>query len=132
MDRRSLGEESVTRVNAGIGTVSLVVIGLAAAQGLSARPEPAQAAGDPVKGQKIFTAQKCTTCHKVGGKGGVLAPDLSAVGTRRDAAWLAKFLPNPTTIDPKNPPKVKMTPLKIKGQDMNDLIAYLLSLKGGK
>ena len=63
------------------------------------------------------------------GVGMKLAPDLGAIGSKRDAAWLAKFLVNPTTLDPKNPPIVKMVPVKLKGQDLDDLIAYLLTLK---
>ena len=98
---------------------------------LAVAPNAAKA-GDPVKGQKIFTLQKCSTCHPVNGKGIKLAPDLGAIGLKRDAEWLAKFLVNPTPLDPKNPPSVKMTPVKLKGQDLDDLIAYLLTLKTRK
>jgi mono/diheme cytochrome c family protein len=92
------------------------------------RAAGAPAAGDPVKGQKIYTEQNCKMCHNPGG--GKLAGDLSSIGAKRDAAWLAKYLVAPTVLDPKNPPKVKMTPVKVKGQDLDDLIAYLLTLKG--
>lgn len=37
---------------------------------------------------------------------------------------------NPTVLDPKNPPKVKMAPTTVKGQDLDDMVAYLASLKG--
>ena len=110
-----------------LSTIFVVLIGTA---GLVSRGAEPGAAGDPVKGKAIFTREKCNVCHRVNGSGGVLAPDLSAVGARRSAAWLAKFLPNPTVLDPKNPPKVKMTPPNVKGQDLDDLIAYLLTLKG--
>lgn len=66
------------------------------------------------------------------GKGVKLAPDLGSIGNKRDAAWLAKFLPNPTPLDPKNPSAVKMLPVKLRGQDLDDLIAYLLTLKARK
>lgn len=86
----------------------------------------ATAAGDPVKGKALYTAQKCSLCHKIGDTGGKLGPDLSGVATKRDAAWLAKYLPNPKAADPKN----KMPPVKVKPADLDDLVAYLLTLKG--
>jgi len=90
-------------------------------------------AGDPAKGERIFTLQKCTTCHKVNGKGPTtLGPDLGTIGSRRDAASLAKFLVKPTPLDPAKPPIVKMEAVKVKGQDLDDLIAYLLTLKTRK
>jgi cytochrome c2 len=110
----------------------LVVAGLAVVMAIaasSAAPNAAGAvpAGDPVKGLKIYTDQKCSMCHNVGATTPKkMGPELTAVGTKRDAAWLAKYLPNPKGADPKN----KMVPVKVKGQDLDDLIAYLLTLKG--
>jgi cytochrome c2 len=85
-----------------------------------------QAQPNPANGEKIYTAQKCSVCHRIGTKGGKMGPDISAVGGKRDAEWLRKYLPNPKSVDPKN----KMPVVKLKGPDMEDLIAYLLSLKG--
>ena len=99
-----------------IGVVSSSVPNAAAA---------ARLAGDPVKGQKIYVAEKCGTCHN-----GKMTDDLKSIGSKKDAAWLAKYLVAPTPLDPKNPPKVKMGPVKVKGQDLDDLVAYLVSLKG--
>jgi nitric oxide reductase subunit C len=82
-------------------------------------------AGNAANGQKLYTAQKCNICHQIAGKGGKMGPELTKVGTKRDAAWLKSYLPNPKSIDPKN----KMPVVKLQGQEMEDLIAYLLSLK---
>jgi cytochrome c2 len=102
-----------------------VMMGLAAhASGLAAAGASGAAPGDPVKGEKIYAAQKCNLCHKIGTAGGKLGPDLSAVGTRRDAAWMEKYLQNPKLVDAKN----KMPVVKVKGQDLADLIAYLETL----
>ena len=54
-----------------------------------------------------------------------MGPDLTKVGATRDKAWLAKYLPNPKAENPKN----KMPAAKAKGADLDNLIAYLLSLK---
>ena len=85
--------------------------------------------GDPVKGAQVYATLKCNVCHKINGTGGPVGPDMSTVGVMRDAAWLAKYLPNPVVLDPKNPPKMKMPPTKAKGQDLDDLVAYMLTLK---
>jgi mono/diheme cytochrome c family protein len=117
------------RLSALIAIFVLTIVGII----LSATPQAAgaaQAAGDPVKGAKVYAAQPCKTCHQINGAGGKLAADLSAIGAKRDAAWLAKYLVNPTVLDPKNPPKIKMTPTTAKGQDLADMVAYLASLKG--
>lgn len=106
---------------------AVVVTGCAmsalAAQG--AKAPPAAPAGDKVKGAEIFKAQKCTICHKIGGLGGTLGPELTLVGGRRDKAWFKKYLVNPKITDPKN----KMPAVAVKGPDLDHLIAYLVSLK---
>ena len=101
-----------------------VLLGVAVQAASTPLVAKASASGDPLKGEKIYAEQKCSLCHKVGAAGGKLGPDLSAVATRRDAAWLAKYLVNPKIVDPKN----KMPAVKVKGQDLDDLIAYLETL----
>lgn len=86
---------------------------------------PVAAAGDKVKGEKVYNDAKCSVCHKIGTKGGKMGPELTKVGATRDLAWLIKYLANPKAENPKN----KMPAVKAKGADLDDLIAYLLSLK---
>lgn len=100
--------------------LSSIVIAVVAAPPLSAGQS-----GNAANGQKLYTAQKCSLCHKIAGKGGPMGPELGKVGATRDAAWLKGYLTNPKSLDPKN----KMPPVKLKGAEMDDLIAYLLSLK---
>lgn len=86
---------------------------------------PLAASGDKVKGEKVYKDAKCSVCHKIGTVGGKMGPELTKVGATRDAAWLAKYLVNPKGENPKN----KMPAVKAKGADLDDLIAYLVSLK---
>lgn len=86
---------------------------------------PLAASGDKVKGEKVYKDAKCSVCHKIGTVGMKMGPELTKVGAKRDAAWLAKYLVNPKGENPKN----KMPAVKVKGADLDDLIAYLVSLK---
>lgn len=86
---------------------------------------PLAAAGDKVKGEKIYKDQQCVKCHRIGSSGSKMGPELTKVGSSRDQAWLLKYLTNPKGENPKN----KMPSVKVKGQDLDDLIEYLLSLK---
>jgi cytochrome c2 len=104
--------------------LAVAVAAVAIPLSVSAGPATGQS-GDPVKGMKIYADQKCSVCHRVGSTGGKMGPDLSDIGNKRDAAWLAKYLADPKAQDPKN----KMPAVKAKGKDLDDLVAYMLSLK---
>lgn len=90
---------------------------------------PSYAAGEQTAtGQEVYSTLRCSMCHKVNGAGGKNGPDLSDAGSRRDAAWLKKYLVNPKAENPKN----KMPPVKTSAADLDALVAYLMSLKAGK
>jgi cytochrome c2 len=97
---------------------------------IAAAPDPAPPVpqGNATRGKQVYANAnpKCSLCHKIGASGGKLGPELTGVATRRDRAWLLKYLPNPQGWDPLN----KMPPVSAKGQDLEDLVAYLLTLKG--
>lgn len=86
---------------------------------------PLAAQGDKAKGEKVYADLKCSMCHTIGAGKKKMGPDLAKVGATRDRAWLAKYLPNPKAENAKN----KMPAAKAKGADLDDLIAYMLSLK---
>lgn len=66
---------------------------------------------------RLVAELNCLTCHKINGKGGALAPDLSYEGSRADAEWLKEFLRNPTTLRPTlvaRMPKFNLTEKEIE------------------
>ncbi len=113
------------------------------------------AAGDPTNGKAIFASAGCGGCHKIAGNAqatGAVGPDLSKIGT--DASTIIKdpkytgkaktpedFMresivdPNvyiaPTC--PSGPCQPNVMPKNFKDtlgdQKINDLVAYLMSLK---
>ena len=53
--------------------------------------------GDPRRGQATFEGKgRCTTCHRVNGRGARVAPDLSDVGALRSAGSLQRSLLDPS------------------------------------
>lgn len=112
------------------GMTALVTLTLAGAFALAANGTAAarqsKSKGDAARGRDIFVQQKCSLCHMVGTTGGRFGPELTSVGERRNAEWLLAYLPKPQASNPTN----KMPPVAVKGQDLDDLVAYLVSLKG--
>ncbi|HXI29243.1 MAG TPA: c-type cytochrome, partial [Vicinamibacterales bacterium] len=51
--------------------------------------------GNVENGRTVF-AQKCTSCHRVGGVGGRIGPDLSRVGLSRSRAALTREIRTPS------------------------------------
>jgi nitric oxide reductase subunit C len=72
--------------------------------------------------------KKCKLCHSIKGNGGKQAEKggpLDGVGSKRDAAWLEKYLRDPKSAIPD----AKMPKLKYTDEEMKTLVDYMLSLK---
>jgi nitric oxide reductase subunit C len=101
-----------------LGSLAVVTV-------LAATAGSARAGAD--EGKALYET-KCKVCHSVGGAGGKMADKggaLDGVGSKRDAAWLTKYL-----TDPKSAmPDAKMPKIKMTESEMADYVAYLLTLK---
>jgi len=54
--------------------------------------------GDAARGRAIYEGKgECARCHRIGGVGSRVAPDLTDVGSTRSAAMLVRSLTEPTT-----------------------------------
>ena len=49
---------------------------------------------------QLMTDLRCFTCHRVNGRGGDMAPDLSWEGSAVQRKWLGDFMKNPETLRP--------------------------------
>jgi cytochrome c oxidase subunit 2 len=100
------------------------------------RPAPPPARPLLRRGQEVFLALPCPTCHTIAGTpaGGRVGPDLSHLASRRTLA--AGTLPNARghlagwILDPQTPkPGNKMPAVALQSNDMEALLAYLESLR---
>ncbi len=95
----------------------------------SGKPAGTEKAAPPAAdGEKLFEAEGCTGCHKIGGKGGGVGPDLSAEGTRgRSPDWLAAQIRDPKSHDPKS--VMPAYGSRLKPEQIQSLASYLSGLK---
>lgn len=94
------------------------------------KPILAAAAGAGIKeltpGQKVYQAQGCSNCHMISGIGGTTGPELTHVGSRRDREWIHEHFVDPRKMVPNSAmPSYK----QLSDQELNDLTAYMLTLK---
>jgi mono/diheme cytochrome c family protein len=51
-------------------------------------------------GEALFREQKCFTCHRFKGQGGLAGPDLTDVMKRRGTFWIVRQIRNPKSHNP--------------------------------
>ena len=82
-------------------------------------------------GKKLFMDNKCNMCHSITSQtvekkmAASKAPDLSNVGSTRDAAWITKWLNKEVDIEGKKHPAT----VKLADADTKTLTDWLATLK---
>ena len=88
-------------------------------------------AQDAKKGEAVYTAQKCSTCHSIAGKGAKANP-LDGVGKKLSAAEIREWIVNPAEMTAKTnatrKPAMRAYP-NLPKEDLDALVAYLASKK---
>jgi mono/diheme cytochrome c family protein len=80
----------------------------------------------PVAGKAYFTQVGCATCHRVGGEGALVGPDLTLVGFRRSPEWLELWLKDPAAWKPGTlMPNKRLSPAA-----RGAIVSYMAALKG--
>lgn len=109
--------------------------GAAPAAVAAAAPGPAGASGP-----ELVQQWGCVTCHKLDGPEKLIGPSLWDIGTRKDANYIRESILEPDTVVVEGfPPGLMQGTLdgsgfyqKLSLQDLNTIVNYLASLKGGK
>lgn len=84
--------------------------------------------GRPELGRSLFVEKGCVQCHKVGGTGGTVGPDLIAMGARRSPVEFAAAIWNkePAMMKAMAAQDIKVP--QLTPGEMADLVAYLYSV----
>jgi mono/diheme cytochrome c family protein len=108
---------------------------LAMASALVTAPVVGAAGQDPglaKKGEVIYGAQKCMTCHAIAGKGNKNNP-LDKVGAKLSAADTREWIVNPVEMAKKSKstgkPAMPAKYSKLAPAEIDALVAYMQSLK---
>lgn len=126
LDRRPERRPFSRPVVIGAGGLLLVVvftfltISLRAVASLP-KPDPSAA-----RGKQLYQTLGCAACHRIHGEGEAVGPDLSDVGTRRDAAWLMRHWKEPEAMVPGS---TMPSYAGLSDTELEDLTNYMLSLK---
>jgi mono/diheme cytochrome c family protein len=99
-------------------TISLGVVAAVSAQDLKA------------KGEQVFTAQKCSLCHSIAGKGNAKG-SLDGVGSKLSADEIRSWIVDAKAMTAKTKAtrKPEMKAYSLPKDDVDALVAYLSSLK---
>ena len=89
-------------------------------------PDDNPGAPELARGHQIFETVGCRGCHKLGGEGGILGPELDKVGARRSPDWLRKHFLSPASVTPGS----GMPPQKLEEKDLEAITLFMLSQTG--
>ena len=99
----------------------------------AAKPLAAAGQDDAVKkGEQVYAAQKCQTCHSIAGKGKKTNP-LDGIGKKLSADEIRQWIVDPVAMA-KKAASTKKPPMpnkygKLPAADIDGLVAYMASLK---
>lgn len=105
-------------------TIIGVMVGLGVAATASAQSAAA-------KGEQVYAAQKCTSCHSIAGKGNAKGP-LDKVGGKLSETDIRAWITDPKGMTAKTgvtrKPEMRAYP-SLSKDDVDALVAYMQSLK---
>jgi mono/diheme cytochrome c family protein len=75
---------------------------------------------------KLITELACLSCHRINGRGGEMAPDLTWEGSSVQRSWLTDFLHNPNTLRPS---LIRRMPrFNLSESDNKELTDYIMGV----
>ncbi len=90
-------------------------------------PKPLMEAVAPgLPAEAVFKDNGCSACHKIGGIGGTIGPDLTKIGSRRGKTWIIEQIKNPKI---HNPNSIMPSFAKLPDKDIEELAVYLSGLR---
>jgi len=104
----------------GVRIVALLAL-VAAPFAAGLAPARAQNAALVDQGRRAFMNQGCHGCHRIGAMGTPIGPDLSHVGAKYRADYLARWLRDPAYLRPST----HMPAIELTDDDIRSIAAFL-------
>ncbi len=102
---------------------------LLASLALFALALPARAEiGDPMRGQSLFVAKGCVSCHAVRGAGGRVGPDLGRTAVKGSFYEIAAAMWNHAVVMDEKMREFRLARPSFEGTELADLLAFLYFL----
>jgi cytochrome c oxidase cbb3-type subunit III len=86
------------------------------------------AAGNAQRGASLYRSAGCGGCHVIDGQGGILGPELTAIGARRGAAYLREAIVKPAAAHPPGYLVVRAVPAsgpEVRGIRVNEDVFFV-------
>ena len=90
----------------------------------TSRPGP----GNAERGAAVYQSTGCGSCHVVDGRGGILGPELTAIGGRRGAVYLREAIVKPAASHPPGYLVVRAVPAsgaEVRGIRVNEDVFWI-------
>ena len=90
----------------------------------SARPGP----GNAERGAALYQSSGCGSCHVVAGRGGILGPELTTIGSRRGSVYLRESVVKPAASHPPGYLVVRAVPTsgaEVRGIRVNEDVFWI-------
>jgi len=121
---RSPGKRTLMMSLAGLTVVSVSVLTIMGAKAPIVNA-PAVTSQSVLAGRILYDKNGCGACHSIQGRGGKIAPELTHVGSKRDADWLLRHFKDPQSVSPGS----IMPKVALQDNELKELTDYMLSLK---
>ncbi len=108
----------------GLGVFAICVLTLIGAQAPNVNV-PAVTSPSVIAGRVLYDTNGCAACHSIHGKGGMIGPELTHVGSKTDRDWLLKHFRDPKAMSPGS----IMPKVTLPDKQLNELTDYMMSLK---
>jgi len=126
LDRRPERRPFSRPIAIGAGGALLVVVFTFLTVSLRAVASIPVADPSVVRGKHLYQSLSCAACHRIHGEGEAVGPDLSYIGTQRDASWLMRRWKDPQLLVPGS---IMPGYTGLSEAELRDLTSYMLSLK---
>jgi len=79
-----------------------------------------------LKGKNLYNQHRCDLCHQIGGQGGIIGPDLSKVGSKREKEWLFTQIKDPKSHNPNT--QMPAYP-QLSEEEIQAIVSFLAGFK---